>query len=323
MNNPPLLNAAYAAATLSLFPPDERRNHLGASVIGERCSRKIWYKFRWAYDGQPHKPELLRLFRRGHREEPEFLRYLRAIPGVTVWDAGDAGEHKEALRISACDGHFGGTPDGIVHGLPDTPPDSYGLLEFKTMNDKSWTRTKEDGMAHAHPVYFAQVQIYMHFHELSYCAFFAVNKNDDRVHMEIVNYNPAVAMVNLAKAQDIINATTPPTRISDSPGDWECRFCDYVQLCHFDEIPSIHCRTCAYASPGPAGSWECSRNRPEIGNQQGCPEHIYDPRFWGDKIKFLDSGDNWIKVHDGVGVETWGPRHLTSQKLKGVGFIPF
>ena len=47
------------------------RSHLGASVIGNKCKRAIWFNFRWV-----KKPEFsgrqLRLFNRGHKEEEPY-----------------------------------------------------------------------------------------------------------------------------------------------------------------------------------------------------------------------------------------------------------
>lgn len=58
------------------------RRHLGASVIGQKCPRKIWYSFRWAFKST-FSPRMLRLFGRGHREEFAFVDLLRKI-GVEV-----------------------------------------------------------------------------------------------------------------------------------------------------------------------------------------------------------------------------------------------
>lgn len=51
------------------------RGHLGASVLGRECVRQIWYGWRWARITQ-HQGRMLRLFDRGHREEPALVRWL-------------------------------------------------------------------------------------------------------------------------------------------------------------------------------------------------------------------------------------------------------
>lgn len=68
-----LINEAVEATGENDF-----RDHLGGSMIGRKCDREIWYGFRHArkptFDGR-----MLRLFGRGHLEEPRFVGYLKLI----------------------------------------------------------------------------------------------------------------------------------------------------------------------------------------------------------------------------------------------------
>lgn len=57
---------------------DENRKHLGFSLIGDECQRKLWYGFRWCKMPKP-EPRIKRLFDRGHKEEDRFIDYLRGI----------------------------------------------------------------------------------------------------------------------------------------------------------------------------------------------------------------------------------------------------
>lgn len=54
------------------------RRHLGASLIGRKCKRELWYKYRWATKGN-FPGRVMRLFGRGHLEEYRFLRWLRLV----------------------------------------------------------------------------------------------------------------------------------------------------------------------------------------------------------------------------------------------------
>src|SRR5690606_58877 len=60
----------------------EFRGHLGGSLIGRKCSRQLWYTFRWAGKEQ-FKGRMLRLFERGHKEEFRFVKYLMDV-GINV-----------------------------------------------------------------------------------------------------------------------------------------------------------------------------------------------------------------------------------------------
>lgn len=57
---------------------DENRKHLGFSLIGDECQRKLWYGFRWCKMPKP-EPRVKRLFDRGHKEEERFIDYLTGI----------------------------------------------------------------------------------------------------------------------------------------------------------------------------------------------------------------------------------------------------
>lgn len=63
------------------------RAHLGGSLIGRKCSRELWYNFRWAHQ-ENHQGRMLRLFARGQREEDQFIKLLRRI-GVDVNEFSD------------------------------------------------------------------------------------------------------------------------------------------------------------------------------------------------------------------------------------------
>ena len=64
------------------------RWHLGASLIGEECKRKLWYVFRWCFretaESRSNHARKQRLFNRGHREEARFIEWLEGI-GFKIW----------------------------------------------------------------------------------------------------------------------------------------------------------------------------------------------------------------------------------------------
>lgn len=322
----PLTAKAVDDATMALAEKEENRRHLGASIIGGSCEREIWYKFRWAHPGNPHPPALMRLFWRGHREEPEIIKLLRKA-GVTVYAAGESGELKEQLRISDCEGHFGGTPDAIGENVPDWPTEAV-LLEFKTMNENSFGKTKADGVMTAHWEYFVQVQLYMHKHELNRCLFIAACKNNDHLYYELIEANSDIAEKYLARARRLVYADSPPPRIADSIARWPCKDCDFKHICHTEDFPAINCRTCIHATPVGTGNgaWTCDRGHSEISTQRGCADHLYDPR-WFDSWKVIE-GDfekNTLTIKNSVETFVMGKdsKHYSSQWLFKHGLAPF
>lgn len=245
----PLIEDAYRG------DEDEFRSHLGASILGRACAREVWYSWHWTtkkeFGGQ-----MLRLFNRGHLEEGRFVALLLMI-GCTVWQFDDKGNQ---FRISGHGGHYGGGMDGVVTGLPDLPGEPV-LAEFKTHNDKSFSKLLGEGVRFAKPEHFVQMQQYMGGNNLKWAAYFATNKNDDHIHAELVAFDSENYARFSHRAEQLVGMGQPPARINDSASWYQCRFCDHGGVCHGQDLPAVNCRTCAHSRPGPEGSWLCTETR--------------------------------------------------------------
>lgn len=232
---------------------DGFRSHMGGSLIGRECGRDIWYGFRWAV--QSNFPgRILRLFNRGHLEEARFIAMLLS-GGMQVFQQ-DADGHQ--YKISDCGGHFGGSTDGIVLGCPDVPEGEQALGEFKTHNDKSFKKLQKEGMRKSKLEHYVQMQVYMNKMGLSYGLYLAVNKNDDSLYAEVIVYDPEVAEQFLDRGRTLIFFEGIPERISESPGWYQCGWCDHKQVCHHKAAPEVNCRTCRSSYPHEDGSWRCT-----------------------------------------------------------------
>jgi len=231
------------------------RTHLGASQIGKPCWRELFYGFRWAAVPE-HSGRILRLFARGQREESMFVEHLRRL-GAEVLEFDPNGPPGTQFRVSAHGGHFGGSLDGVARGVPEFDPQEWLLLEFKTHNAKSFEALLAQGVQRSKRVHYAQIQVYLHLTGLRRALYLAVNKNDDALHCETVAYDALTAEGLLAKAGSVIFATEPPPRVSNSPAYFECKFCDYRDVCHFGAALRKSCRTCAAVRPLPDGQWRC------------------------------------------------------------------
>lgn len=267
----------------------EHRPHLGGSQIGRECDRALWYQFRWAWT--PHfEGRMLRLFETGDREEDRVVRNLRDV-GVTVWDRDlDTGRQ---VRFEACGGHFALSLDGVGEGFAESKKPH--TLEFKTMNTKSFRKVSEDGLQKANAIYWAQCQIGMHLSKLERCYFFAVCKETDAIYGERIRYDPAEGIKLEAKANRIVFAPLPPSRITEDPSDWRCKFCPYFAVCQGNKIPEVHCRTCAHVTPERNGSWSCSQ-----GNKVGevCQSHLFIPQMMPKDLEVKDAGVDWVDYLD-------------------------
>lgn len=251
----------YAIATF--YEP--HRWHLGASLIGHECSRYLWYVFRWCGRQVGHGSNdqeqtanlgrMQRLFNRGHLEEERVVKYLRGI-GCEVWTHQEDGSQ---YRMSAVNGHFGGSIDGVFRF-----PARYNILapvlwENKTNSTgPNFNKLIEDGVAVSKQQHFIQMSCYGKEYQLEYGAYFNTNKNDDNIHVEIVRLNWNIAEQMKVKAERIITSQVPPPKLSEQPTDRRCVYCDFKQTCHFKAPVERNCRSCVFAVPTIGGEWHCN-----------------------------------------------------------------
>lgn len=242
------------------------RNHLGASIIGHVCARNVWYSWRW-FRSHVFNGRMQRLFQRGHLEEKRFIEYIRGIGGE-IWEA-DPVTGKQ-FRVSKCDGHFGGSLDGIIR----LPPrygfgDKLFLAEFKTKGTGSgFVNLGKNGVKAEAPRHYVQMATYGAAYNLDHAIYWAVNKNDDDLVIEIVPLDKADAAQIERKAHHIITSRAPPTRIAMQETYHVCKYCDYRDICHRDNVPEKNCRTCIRSVPVADGKWFCE------GYQQEIPAHV-------------------------------------------------
>lgn len=280
---------------------DGFRSHLGASVIGGECARSIWYSFRWA--ARPNfSGQMLRLFNRGHLEEGRFIALILAA-GLTAYQQDANGNQ---FRITHAEGHFGGSSDGVLVGIPDLVAGTPVLAEFKTHNKKwfedlageSWRKYCDalinpkakpvafdgKGVRDAKFEHYVQMQIYMRKMGLAVALYVAVCKDTDEIYCELVPLDTAIADQFLDRGQQIVYLDQPPKKINESSGYWKCKFCDHHTVCHMGGAPARNCRTCSFSIPVAEqnGKWMCRLREREIDKATqliGCEEYVVKKGF--------------------------------------------
>ncbi len=252
------IDAQIEDASVELFE-DGHRDHLGASLIGDSCSRKLYYSFRWAKKSDfssktRTQGQALRLFERGHREEPSIIKLLeksghRFLPVPEGQD-----QHRAKLK---CNGHFGGSMDAIgflpeIFGMSDQI-----LYEFKTAGDTQFRRLKKEGVKSDKPMHWSQMCVYGKDKSINYGLYICVNKNTDEIYIEFLKLDWALAETMEMKAEAIINAEEPPPKIAMSASHFVCKWCDYKDICHYEDQIDINCRSCKHSKPVENGQWKC------------------------------------------------------------------
>ena len=187
------------------------------------------------------------------------------------------GQGPAQWRFEDHDGHYAGSGDGDVLGLgkwfPEIASKGRGLLECKTHGEKSFEELSKKGVQAAKPEHYIQMQEYMHYRQMRWCLYMAVNKNTDHIYVEVVEYRAEVGTAYSDRGLRMIQNQLAPPRISEDPSSFLCRFCDYKRICHYGETPEKNCRSCQYASPGPDKTWVCGLYRntiPEDFISTGC-----------------------------------------------------
>jgi CRISPR/Cas system-associated exonuclease Cas4 (RecB family) len=258
---------------------EQPRPYLGCSIAGYRCERRIWLTFRWAVR-ERFTGRTLRMFRRGRLEEETVIEDLQAI-GCVITD-----RQKEIVLTPHIKGHV----DAIItSGLPGHENEQF-VLEIKTFSANAFTPLTRKGVKEARYDHWMQMQLYMLGLQIPQALYFAVCKDDDRIHTEIVQLDAERAQAILVRLDRLTTETRLPPPISRDPTWWECKGCPAYSFCYEQVVVTArNCRTCAYGAPASTGltatPWEC-RYEPvspqELTVQQqrqGCECHVLSREF--------------------------------------------
>ena len=298
---------------------DDHRSHFGFSNAADPCARKLWYNFNWVMK-KKFPARILRLFNRGHLEEARFLAMLVSAGFQVHFETAEGGQFK----ISDHNGHAGSAIDAVVVGIPDLEPNTPALVEMKTHGEKSFKDLVKKGVMESKPIHYGQMQIYMRKYDLQWGLYMAINKNTDELHLELIVSEKAKADRYIERAGLLIYSTEAPARLNDSPGWYECKFCENKKLCHQKDVPEINCRTCVYSSPIANKEWYCDSYGVVIDKGMqltGCKTHLFNPALLnGAKVVKDRIEDGWYTMHWKDHRITMGMDHdeqyLTSQELK-------
>lgn len=185
-----------------------REHYLGMSGIGASAC-ELWYSFH-----NPTKediePNTLRIFRLGKILEEEVVQLI-------VGGGGDVSGRQIAMKDLSS--RFCGHVDGIW--------EQYYVLEIKTMNERSWDKFfTSPSLRDYSIVYYSQTQIYMHYTGLKKSVLVGYCKNNSKVHVKGVSYNPEYATYLQNKAIAILNSPSPDQIPLIYRGATNCRFCE-------------------------------------------------------------------------------------------------
>ena len=260
---------------------DYRPNRLRPSEMGAECGRYLWLRYRWADKFEKFSGRMKRLFETGHLQEDRLAEDIRRT-GARMY-VKDPENPKQQISTMAMDGHIKGFLDGVGENVPYAVCE-FVLTEMKSHNKKSFAMLDKDGVAACKPQHYAQMQFYLHQHGLGEALYIAVNKDNDDLYCEFVDYDKRYAEGLLRKAQMVVFSKTPPERISQNPTFFKCKYCSAQDVCHLQDLPPRSCRTCKWGEPAvkegaELPTWYCNFHEAELDLDQqkrGCNEHRFN-----------------------------------------------
>lgn len=217
------------------------RQHLGASIIGNECSRKIWYSFRFCSTVELSLEQKI-IFAIGKTVEEVIVKEL----GIT-----------DTQRPVFVAEHFGGSIDGILDGK---------IVEIKT-------HAKFNGQIPTGHI--AQMQVYMGGLGIKKAIYIAWDKSANKLHQIEVEFDEERFANLCAKASMIIDSEFPPQKFESH----KCNMCEFRPLCFEHKLPPVNCRTCKMSSVSSGTVWRCEKLEKQIpDNKQSqsfkCHEYI-------------------------------------------------
>ena len=212
---------------------EKQRDYVGASSIGDECSRKLWYGLQGR---ESHfEPRTLRLFEDGHRTEAVIVDWIQQIPGIELHAAKPDGTQ---YGFSDLDGKYKGHYDGVIRGLPQSPK-TWHIFEVKCTNEKNFKALQKiidlvgekKALQKWNATYYAQAVTYMWYENLSrHITVVSTPGARDLLTLRTEqNHNYAKNLRDRAKR--IINATEPPERIGGKDF-YKCKMCSHYGECH-------------------------------------------------------------------------------------------
>ncbi len=192
---------------------DREQHHFYITDAG-KCDRSIFFKFK----NVPRKEmeaNILRLFDHGDHVHQLIMKPLLSIKDI----------HVVASEINI-------PPQEIVSGRSDaivSDGKNLYVLDIKSMNSMIFDKLTEPKEENVN-----QLQLYLHYFKVPKGILLYVNKNSLELKEFVVDYDKkrALALIdNLNEIKEKIDSDIMPARIPDYPENWQCRYCQFREVC--------------------------------------------------------------------------------------------
>ena len=270
-------NLTYFPKPVNIVNKD--RHYLGMSAIGHECERSLFYSFREAAEREISSQGLLAI-QDGHIQEQLFIDRINIfLPEINLITE----ERGEQIAFLDHDGHYSGHADGVIKGILEAP-ETWHIWEHKSVNEvkfkklqKLCSENEKSALKNWDLTYYAQAQEYMYYSGLTR-HYLTVSSPGGRDYTSCrTDYNKKDADYYVKRAFDIINCNKIPVRLSEKPEFYRCKWCQFQDICHFNKVPEVNCKTCKSFATIEKGEFYCNKKACKIENIEPCPEHIFNP----------------------------------------------
>jgi len=192
---------------------DKGQEHFYISEAG-KCPRQIFFKFKNA-PRKEMEANILRLFDHGDHMHQLIMKPLLSTREVRVVTAEVDIPPQELVR---------GRADAVISDGKELY-----VLDIKSMNSmvfKNLTEPKEENIN--------QIQLYLHYFKIPKGIILYVDKDKLDLKEFAVNYNKTLVekiLKDLTCLKKQIDFNTIPSRIPDYPDNWQCRYCQFKEIC--------------------------------------------------------------------------------------------
>lgn len=201
---------------------DRKQEHFYISDAG-KCSRQIFFKFKNA-PKKEMEARILRIFDHG-----DDIHKLIMKPLFGTRDA-----HVVASEVDIPSQEIiSGRADAIISdGV------QLYVLDIKSINTgqfRSLIGPKEE--------HINQTQLYLHYFKVKKGILLYVNKDNQELKEFIFNYDQERVQILLNGLNNLkkqVDANTIPARMSGYPSIWQCRYCQYKEICRMAEAEEMN-----------------------------------------------------------------------------------
>ncbi len=192
---------------------DKEQHHFYITDAG-KCSRALFFKFK----NVPRKEmdaNILRLFDHGDHIHQLIMKPLLSVREI----------HVVAAEVNI-------PPQELISGRADaiiSDGKNLYVLDIKSMNSMIFSKLIEPKEENVD-----QIQLYLHYFKIPKGILLYVNKDNQQLKDFMVNYDKKRVfglLDSLSEVKKRIDNNIIPDRLSDYPSNWQCRYCQFKEIC--------------------------------------------------------------------------------------------